>query len=161
MWHKKETVQPLTGLHRTLHRNYFLMGRAHSGELLFQVYSGCDGAHLDFYEELEAFFAAGDGVWAVWETEGVYVSALRLEPYRDGFLLAGLETHPRYRGQGYAQRLLAAVLPEGAVYSHVAKDNPVSLHIHEKLGFQIISDCAVYLDGSADRKAYTLGKSPC
>ncbi len=31
MWHKKETVQPLTGLHRTLHRNYFLMGRAQYG----------------------------------------------------------------------------------------------------------------------------------
>ncbi len=35
MWHKKETVQPLTGLHRTLHRNYFLMGRVQSACLFF------------------------------------------------------------------------------------------------------------------------------
>ncbi len=133
-----------------------------SSERLLDIYRGSLGESLtarqDFYAYLRRdFFSRPGVVLAVWEAEGCYVSALRLEPYREGLLLTGLETHPEHRGMGYAQKLLLAALPSGEkTYSHVAKDNEISLHIHQKAGFQIISDCAVYLDGSADGKSWTL-----
>ncbi len=131
-------------------------------EQLMAVYRESLGDDLtlrqDFYTYLRhEFFTQPGAMLAVWKAQGIYVSALRLEPYRDGLLLTGLETHPEHRGRGYAQELLGAVLSrEGKVYSHVDKRNLISLHVHQKAGFQIISDTAVYLDGSADSKCWTL-----
>ena len=109
-------------------------------------------AEQDFYQYLrEIFFPTEGAVYAVWEESGVYVSALRLEPYRDGLLLSALETAPCYRRQGYAKKLVTAVLdqlPDKSIYSHVSKRNAPSLRTHEACGFQRILDHAVYLDGS-------------
>lgn len=116
-------------------------------------------AEEDFYRYLrECFFYTPAAVYAVWEEGGSYVSALRVEPYRDGVLVNALETAPGQRRKGYASRLLGAVLEtlDGPVYSHVAKSNIPSLALHQKLGFWRIQEAALYLDGSVDYRACTL-----
>lgn len=107
----------------------------------------------------EDFFAQPGAFYALWQVEGRYVSALRLEPYRDGQLLEGLETDPDHRRRGYAGALMKAVLElpgVGKVYSHVGKRNLASLAVHKSCGFRIIADVASYVDGSVDDRCYTL-----
>lgn len=107
----------------------------------------------------EVFFTVSEAVYYVWLEKGKYLSALRLEPYRDGLLLEALETAPEQRGKGYGSALLQAVLETAGqvkIYSHVGKRNLASLRIHEKHGFRRISDTAVYIDGSVNDRAYTL-----
>ena len=68
-------------------------------------------AEREFYDYLrEDFFRQRDAFYAVWKVGGRYVSALRLEPYGDGWLLEALETAPAHRKQGYAKALVRAVL---------------------------------------------------
>ena len=117
-------------------------------------------AEQDFYDYLTRCFFATDGaVCAIWQVDGRYVSALRLEPYRDGLLLEALETAPDCRRKGYAQTLLRAVLEQYAdvkIYSHVGKRNAASLSVHEKCGFRRIREHAVYIDGSVNDRSCTL-----
>jgi GNAT superfamily N-acetyltransferase len=117
-------------------------------------------AEQDFYQFLrEIFFPTEGAAYAVWEENGEYISALRLESYRDGLLLSALETAPQYRRRGYAKRLITAVfenLPEAKVYSHVSKRNVASLRTHISCGFRKISDHATYLDGSVLTSSCTL-----
>lgn len=117
-------------------------------------------AEQEFYQYLrEIFFPTEQARYYVWEERGAYLSALRLEPYRDGMLLEALETHPAYRRMGYAARLIRAVqeaCPNVKIYSHVGKRNTASLNTHEKCGFRRISDQAVYADGSVNSRSYTL-----
>lgn len=118
-------------------------------------------AEEEFYRYLsQVFFKTPGAICAVWEKSGRYVSALRLEPYRDGLLLEALETDPEQRRRGYAAGLIEAVqtyLGEGGkLYSHVDKRNLPSLKTHEKCGFRRIADVAVYVDGSVNRKACTM-----
>ena len=116
-------------------------------------------AEQDFRQYLnEVFFPTSGAILALWEMQGKYVCALRLEPYKDGFLLAGLETHPDQRKKGYAATLIAAVqqrMESVKIYSHVNKRNVASLKTHEKCGFRVISDRAVYINGSVDSRCYT------
>lgn len=117
-------------------------------------------AEQEFYQYLrEDFFSTDGGVYALWQENEKYISALRLEPYRDGLLLEALETAPEYRRRGYAGRLILAVLSQlqpKKVYSHVSKQNTASLSVHEKCGFQRILDYAVYIDGSVNQRAVTM-----
>ena len=116
-------------------------------------------AEESFYQYLkESFFKTPGAVYALWVRDGESVAALRLEPYEDGLLLEALETHPEKRMQGFATALLTAVLEKfpDKIYSHVGKRNAPSLRVHEKCGFQIIKDHAVYIDGSVNTKAWTL-----
>ena len=117
----------------------------------------------DFYRYLsEDFFRTTGAVYAVWEADGRYVSALRLEPYRDGLLMEALETTPEQRRRGYAAALIQAVQEElrrqGSVRicSHVYKHNTPSLKTHEKCGFRPVADYAACVDGSVSRKMYTM-----
>ena len=117
----------------------------------------------DFYHYLNSvFFQQSDSYYAIWESEGVYVSALRLEPYSDGLLLCALETAPGARGRGFAFTLMRNILEylkeqgSGVVYSHVSKKNTASLAVHEKCGFKVVKDCAVYSDGSVMQNHFTL-----
>lgn len=116
-----------------------------------------------FYHYLrEVFFSVSNAFLAVWLNGGRYISALRVEPYRDGLLLEGLETAPAYRNQGYATKLLTSVLPVienmsySKLYAHVSKRNIPSLRVHEKCDFHKISDSAVLIDGSVTNLYYTL-----
>lgn len=107
----------------------------------------------------DSFFKTPGAQYAIWSVEGRYVSALRLEPYRDGLLLEALETAPAYRRRGYASALMEAVLSRivtGKLYSHVGKNNIASLRTHEKAGFRRISETAVYIDGSVNDYCCTL-----
>lgn len=116
-------------------------------------------AEQAFYQYLaEVFFPVPGAVYAIWEENGTYVSALRLEPYEDGLLLEALETAPQYRCRGYGEKLIRAVqdaFPQ-KIYSHVSKRNVPSLAIHKKCGFQQVLDYAKYIDGSVARNAVTL-----
>ena len=117
-------------------------------------------AEQEFYQYLrEIFFPTEQARYYVWAENGIYVSALRLEPYRDGMLLEALETHPAHRRKGYAAELIRAVqevCADAKIYSHVGKRNIASLRTHEKCGFCRISDQAVYADGSVNSRSYTL-----
>ena len=120
-------------------------------------------AEQDFHSYLaETFFPVRGAMYAVWEVEGKYVSALRLEPYRDGLLLEALATAPQERRKGYASALIRAVEEKLCtkaplrLYAHVAKKNTPSLKTHASCGFLKISDSALYIDGSADSRCVTL-----
>lgn len=119
-------------------------------------------AEQDFRQYLqEVFFHTVGALCAVWEEQGRYVSALRLEPYRDGLLLEALETRPDQRGKGYAQTLIREMqrylAQQGPVklYSHIEKRNSASRSVHEKCGFRVVSDHAVYINGSVDYRCDT------
>lgn len=107
----------------------------------------------------DVFFQTPQAVYAVWQEEGIYISALRLEPYKDGWLLEALETKPDRRKQGGAEKLIRAVQETGEfakIYSHVGKRNAPSLAVHSKCGFTRIQEFAAYIDGSVDHRACTL-----
>lgn len=117
-------------------------------------------AEQDFYQYLQqVFFAQNGAVYCIWEENGDYVSALRLEQYKNGWLLEALETAPQHRRKGYAEKLLRQVtaLPEyDVIYSHVHKKNIPSLSVHGKCGFRRISEQAAYIDGSVNDRSCTL-----
>lgn len=116
-----------------------------------------------FYQYLrECFFGTPGAVYAIWDERGRYVSALRLEPYRDGLLLEALETAPRDRRRGYAGTLLRGVqhwlAGQGSarIYSHVDKRNAASMAVHKDCGFETVLDYGVCADGSVMPDMYTL-----
>lgn len=120
-------------------------------------------AEQDFYSFLqERFFVKPEAVYMIWAVDGNYVSALRLEPNRDGLLLEALETVPEERKKGYAVTLISAVqehLRSSAgikVYSHVSKKNIASLKTHDRCGFDLYMDHSVRGDGSVNHNANTL-----
>ena len=121
-------------------------------------------AEQDFYQYLrECFFAVPGAFYAVWVEHDRYVSALRMEPYKDGLLLEALETAPEHRQKGYATALIRAALQKAGsvkVYSHVSKKNVPSWKTHEVCGFQKILDYAVYADGSVLRSSVTFCHEP-
>lgn len=116
-------------------------------------------AEQDFYRYLKDVFFATDGAfYAVWEENGQYFCALRLEPYRDGLLIEAVETAPEHRRKGYACRLMQEVfqyLGKGVVYVHIDKGNIPSTKLHEKMGFLKELDYAVYIDGSVHQGSRT------
>lgn len=117
----------------------------------------------DFHSYLEEdFFSKPGAVYAVWEADGKYVSALRLEPNRDGLLMEALETAPGERRKGYAAALIRTVQEwlKGQetvkIYSHVSKRNAASLATHERCGFRRFLDHTVRWDGSMNPNAVTM-----
>ncbi len=119
-------------------------------------------AEQDFYDYLrQDFFQAEGALYALWEVQGEPVSALRMEPYRDGYLLEALETAPSHRRQGYAKSLMEAFLAFARqkglipVYSHIRKGNIPSERVHQSCGFVVYKDLAAYIDGSVDHKCNT------
>lgn len=117
-------------------------------------------AEREFYDYLrQVFFRTPGTAYALWEVNGNYVSALRLEPYRDGLLIEALETAPDQRRRGYARSLLQAVISAKAdekLYSHVENHNRASMALHLGCGFARVSDFAVYIDGSVNYRGCTL-----
>lgn len=118
-------------------------------------------AEQDFYAFLDCFFHEPHAVYAIWDADGGYKAALRLEEYEDGLLMSGLETASWARGRGYAAMLVEGVIAELAamddmkLYSHVELSNLPSMALHIKCGFHQILDYAVYLDGTIKRNACT------
>ena len=106
----------------------------------------------------EDFFSIRGAVCALWIADGRYVSALRLEPYKDGYLITAVETAPQERRKGYAKSLLQAVINHfgGPVYSHIEKSNKPSINLHLTCGFAVCSDSAVLLDGTVTSRYCTV-----
>ena len=99
-----------------------------------------------------------NGMCCIWEENGRYVSALRLQAWRDGYLLEGLHTHRDHRGKGYAKALLDAVLEAtqyDKIYAHISRTNAASVAVHTACGFRKICNYATYLDGSVYHSADT------
>ncbi len=117
-------------------------------------------AEQDFYNYLhDVFFPTEGALYAIWEEDGRYVSALRLEPYQDGLLIEGLETAPAARRKGYAKALMQAIQqdhPDATLYAHVHKQNVPSLELHRSCGFSRISEHATYIDGSINDRCCTV-----
>jgi len=116
-------------------------------------------AEQDLYDYLKhCFFKRQGSFLAVWENNGIYTSAVRVERYRDGWLINALETAPDCRRKGYARQLLRAALAdlEEPVYSHVHKDNAASLALHAHCGFVVTAEESELLNGSVSKEYYTL-----
>lgn len=111
-----------------------------------------------FSEDLRLFFNCHGTYLAQWMIDEEPVAAMRVEPYRDGYLISCLETALQCRRRGYASALMRAVMAEtpGIYYAHVDKRNKVSLRLHDSLGFQTFLDHAVHVDGSVYSNSYTL-----
>ncbi len=116
-------------------------------------------AEQDVYDYLRTgFFTQPGDRYCIWVVDGTYVSALRLQTYQDGFLLEALETHPAYRGRGYAKALIRAVqetVESEKVYSHISRRNAPSIATHRSCGFQKILNHSVYADGSVNSRCCT------
>ena len=120
-------------------------------------------AEQDFYSFLLDFFSDPETFYAIWNEQGSYCSALRVEWYEDGYLISGLETAPQNRKRGYAKALLAESLQyllnmgdTKKVYSHISRKNRASIAVHKGCGFVKILDSARFVDGSvhADYDTY-------
>lgn len=115
----------------------------------------------DFYAFMQYFLRDEQAFCAIWLENGCYTAALRMEPYKDGLLLEGLETAPKDRGKGYATALMKATVSylsdSGPVniYAHIDNINTASLKVHKACGFEKHLDYAVYVDGSVSHKAET------
>ena len=103
----------------------------------------------------QCFFTRPGSRYFIWEEQGSAICAVRCETYADGWLLTALETAPEYRGQGFATKLLTAVLGSlepGKVYTHIRNDNHASQAAHRNCGFTKIKTGARLLDGSYSRE---------
>ncbi len=122
-------------------------------------------AEQDFYQFLQDFFQMNDARYFVWAPDGQYKAALRVEPYRDGLLIEGLETAPDSRRKGYAGQLMTATIKilieqySVKLYSHIHKRNFASIRTHLSCGFTKESDFAVFIDGSVDHNYNTYIKN--
>ena len=117
----------------------------------------------DFLNYLrEDFFRVKGTLYALWVADGVYKAALRVEPYRDGFLLEALETAPNARRKGYARALMDGIADHlrasgcRCIYSHIHKGNMPSLGVHNQCGFRVIADTAALLDGTVTGRYCTM-----
>ena len=117
----------------------------------------------DLYPYLQGDFFRRPGCFCAFLVlDEKYAAGVRLEPFRDGYLVTGLRTAPTLRRQGLATELLRGALTylagefHGCVYSHVATGNTASRAVHEKCGFSRQAGSAVMLDGSvlADHCTY-------
>ena len=112
----------------------------------------------------DEFFPAPENTYWVLELDGVWVSALRLTELNGRrFYLEALETHPDYRRQGYAVRLIRAVVGElqksgpFCICDCVGKRNAASLAAHKRAGFAIVSEHGYdWLQKEADDRHYGL-----
>ena len=103
-------------------------------------------AEEEFYRYLsQVFFKTPGAVYAVWKENGRYVSALRLEPYRDGLLLEALETAPEQRRKGFCRRAdtggnSASLREKRSSILMWTSETCHSLKVHEKCGFRRVAD---------------------
>jgi GNAT superfamily N-acetyltransferase len=108
------------------------------------------------------FFCQEGAAYCVFSENGTYISAVRIEPFEDGYLLSALETKPDSRRRGYGKRLIEGLILECTekrklpIYSHVKNKNIASINLHLQCGFRVYKDSARYLDGSVRTDSKTL-----
>ena len=111
----------------------------------------------------EFFSQSGSEYWVL-ESDGVWVSALRLSRIEKGlYYLEALETRPDCRRQGHAACLLDGVIDElkkagpFRICDCISKRNIASIRTHEKCGFSIGSEAGYdYLLNESDDHDYGL-----
>ena len=111
----------------------------------------------------EFFSQSGSEYWVL-ESDGAWVSALRLSRIEKGlYYLEALETRPDCRRQGHAARLLDGVIDElkkagpFRICDCISKRNTASIRTHEKCGFSIVSEAGYdYLLNESDDHDYGL-----
>lgn len=114
------------------------------------------------YLKTEFFARPGNSYWVL-EEDGLWLSALRLNPVERGlYYLEALETHPAHRRRGHAAALLRGLIEvlraQGPfrLCDCVDKENLPSLRIHEACGFVAATDPGLnYLTGETNE--YTVG----
>lgn len=108
----------------------------------------------------DEFFLLEDARYYVLEEEGQWVSALRINREQDYYYLEALETHPDHRRRGHAAKLMELVLEQlkqqGSfiLRDAVKKTNIPSLKTHEKCGFTVEREEAVYPSGQVQPNNY-------
>ena len=120
-------------------------------------------AEQDFEDYLrQAFFRQPGAAYCVYMENDSYITAARVEPFDNGYLISGLETRPDFRRKGYGRKLMenliSACKREGnlPLYSHVSQRNFASMQLHLQCGFRVFKDSARYLDGSVHSDSKTL-----
>ena len=120
-------------------------------------------AELDFEDYLrQSFFRQPGASYCVYVENGSYISAARVEPFDNGFLISGLETRPDCRRNGYGRKLMENLIltckgkGKLPIYSHVNERNIASMRLHLQCGFRVYKDTARYLDGSVHSDSKTL-----
>lgn len=104
------------------------------------------------------FFAKADNSYWILEENGVWLSAVRLNPIDEGlYYLVALETHPAHRRQGHAAALLRGLIEvlkargPFRLCDCVDKENLPSLRTHEACGFRLKTDPGLnYLTGETN-----------
>lgn len=88
------------------------------------------------------FFVNVGNIYYVWEEKGIWISAMRVYKINNNlYYIEALETHPKYRKQGYAEKLMSRVIDELKIQgnfeikSMTPKENIASQRTHEKCGF--------------------------
>jgi len=116
----------------------------------------------DFHDYLyEVFFRTEGAVYFVLEQGDEYLSALRAEPFGDGYLLEALQTKSGFRNMGFASRLLRSVvysdeIPGGLpLYAHIHIKNCASIAVHKACGFYEHLDYASFIDGTVSSMSST------
>ena len=132
--------------------DFFFPGAEDRSEALKKVEAG----FLDFLRN--DFFTKPGNAYRILEAEGVWVSAVRLCPIREGlYYLEALETHPAHRRQGHAARLLRALIRELEAQGPFRLCDCVGVHnlpsrlTHERCGFRVVREPGFdYLRGEDD-----------
>ena len=121
------------------------------GQLRFsQVAQLYEAEALEAEQALYAFlredFFPG-GICCLWEEKGRYVAVLRLQPWKDGWLLDGLQTHRDHWRKGYASEAAAACIRVAfeqfgfpAVYSYMNAKNEPSFRTAMKNGMTLVDE---------------------
>ncbi len=106
----------------------------------------CEEDYLSYLKN-EFFKIGNTSIWVLTNSDEVWVSALRLYRIKnDVYYLEALATHPYYRKNGYASKLIRDMInvlkKEGdfRLFSCVNKQNLASLRVHEKCGFVTDTD---------------------
>lgn len=139
---------------------------------LFTVYSetissmkqeyGAFRGEYAFIISLQEFLSSENAYLGIWCVDGIYMSAVRLEPYRDGYILSCLESAPEHRNCGAAKAIITEMINFAndrgflPLYSHIHKSNLASIKAFTHCGFEITGKPAVFLDGSVYASYHTL-----
>lgn len=115
-----------------------------------------------YYDELISFFQQDHGMLFLWEEQGTFVSACRIEADQDRCLLHDLATKPSERQKGYGRKLLLATIDYlkdqriRSICVHVKKNNIPSISLHSSVGFVKVKDSAHLLDGTVSSAYITM-----
>lgn len=98
----------------------------------------------DYYKYLEGLIKDENFIfYSCISNNGVLVSVCRVVKKNEYYFIEGLETHHRFRKQGYGLKVLKEVLAQSKtlgikeVYSKIRVYNKASISTHIKLGFKV------------------------